>query len=156
MTNNTVESCYDNQWCSSKNREEYDLILAMLHHAIEFSYTKLGDLENKQILDLGCGYGTQSLFFSSKRAHVTAIDISEKCLKHIQTETITKKLKISTKKCDAEKLPFLSESFDLIYINSLLMHVDANVVLETCAHLLKKKGKVIIIKPLKAHPLIKK
>jgi SAM-dependent methyltransferase len=58
-------------------RNENDPILSS---AIEY----FGDLENKKILDLGCGDGSTSLFFAERGADVTAIDISSVAIDNLK------------------------------------------------------------------------
>jgi SAM-dependent methyltransferase len=49
---------------------------------------------------------------------------------------------------NAEKMNYLEDEFDLVYINSVLMHTNHLLVLRECSRVLKAGGKLIVIEPL--------
>ena len=74
------------------------------------------DLNNKTLLELGCGSGIISLFSSKKGAKVTASDINEIALKNLGEASKKNHLKVEVVHSDLfEKLN--ERSFDYIVIN---------------------------------------
>lgn len=145
-----VQDFYDQQWKSSGK----DMFALAFEEAIAQSYVYLGELRGKTVLEIGCGSGEQACYFSSQGAFVTVIDISPESLKAAQTKAQESKVKITSLQMDAQQLQFLAESFDLVYINSTLMHVDQQQVLQECSRVLKKGGKLVVLEPMKYAPLV--
>ena len=66
------------------------------------------------LLDLGCGVGQYSKYFSDKGFEVTSADISERALEYLSA----KMPQISTVRLDmTEPLPFADKSFDVVFAN---------------------------------------
>lgn len=66
------------------------------------------------LLDLGCGVGQYSKYFSDKGFEVTSADISERALEYLSA----KMPQISTVRLDmTEQLPFADKSFDVVFAN---------------------------------------
>ena len=81
--------------------------------------------KNAAVLDLGCGYGADSMYFAAHGCRVTAVDIADANIKKIQTIANEKKLPIQARRVDlAQKLPFPSHSFDVIYAHLSLHYFD--------------------------------
>ena len=76
----------------------------------------------QKILDIGCGQGRDTLFFSKLGYHVNSIDISKKAIEHIiKTKERLNLNHISATTHDIEKpFPFPENSFDFIYSNLAL------------------------------------
>jgi 2-polyprenyl-3-methyl-5-hydroxy-6-metoxy-1,4-benzoquinol methylase len=75
-----------------------------------------------RLLEVGCGMGTDLLQFARGGAAVTGVDLTPRSIeisrKHLQLYGQQGDFAIS----DCEKLPFKSESFDVIYSNGVLHH----------------------------------
>ncbi len=111
----------------------------------------LGEVENKKILDAGCGGGNECKLLAKKKAKVFGIDVSEEMLK------------IAMKKCkgygvkffqrDMERTGFKDESFDII-ISLFSIHYKRNLerVLKEFYRILREDGKILVVVP---HPIQK-
>lgn len=103
---------------------------------------KYSSLENKKILDVGCGGGLLSESLSQAGAKVTGIDLSEAALQVARDHDTTHQIdyqKISIEDF-AEKNP---GSFDVVTCMELLEHVpDPASVIKACAKLIKPDGLV--------------
>lgn len=112
---------------------------------------KIGDIRNKKILMVGVGVGHEIEQFIGKNNIIIATDISFPALKisqnfrHNSSGTYNAVV-------DAEYMPFQSESFDIVYIQCMLMHVDIHKVSGEVFRILKKQGKLIIIDELNKNP----
>ncbi len=75
-----------------------------------------------RLLEVGCGMGTDLLQFARGGAKVTGIDLTPRSIaisrRHFEIYGQRGDFAIS----DCEKLPFTSESFDVVYSNGVLHH----------------------------------
>lgn len=140
-----VQEFYDQQWKSSGR----DIFSQAFTEAIQQSSSFLGELKGGKLLEIGCGSGEQACHFARAGAEVTIIDISAESLKAAQQLAQQQGVVLIAALMDAEQLGFPADNFDFIYINSTLMHVHQQKVLQECSRVLKKGGKLVIIEPLK-------
>lgn len=105
---------------------------------------------NMSVLDLGCGDGYDCLFFAQKGAKAIGIDR----IKSPEWRKIKSRHRnISFKVADAEKLPFDSESFDLIFAKDVMHHTEnPSQFLQEALRLTKKGGKIISIEANRYNP----
>jgi len=97
----------------------------------------LGNVKDKEVLDLGCGTGVYTKILAKKGAKVKGIDISEKEIE------IAKRInpKIEFKVGNAEKLPYKNEEFDIVLAALVLEHFkNWNKVLKEINRVLRKNG----------------
>lgn len=145
---------YDTIWGSQQARIKEEKMLFLRRKAIDFSYLRLGEIQNKKLLEIGCGSGQQALLFALKGAEVMVIDISDEALKAASLLAKEKNVPLQLYRMNAEELEFESQTVDIVYINSVLMHVDAEKVLKECSRVLKPGGKVVVIEPLRYAPFV--
>ncbi|MGA2666897.1 MAG: class I SAM-dependent methyltransferase [Patescibacteria group bacterium] len=111
---------------------------------LKFSKEFMNLLPKKaRILDLGCGSGRDSKFFSEKGYKVTGVDFSENML------AIAKKVAPKAKfiKQDLRKIKFLENSFDGVRCSFVLLHLKRNEIpslLHKIHQILKKNGVLFI------------
>ncbi len=106
-------------------------------------YMKQNQLDNSNsVLDLGCGEGhIGELLFN--RIH-SGIDITKKDLEKAKERNTYEKLVLA----DAKKLPFKDNSFDIVFSNSVIEHIDGiDAVLSEVTRVLKKDGLFIFTAP---------
>ncbi len=115
----------------------------------------LGDLNGKNVLDVGAGTGRLTLRLAKLGADVTALDVSEEML-----EEIKKKLKrnlshlrqgyggqaeIKMVVGDCESLQFDDESFDVVVATFLVVHLkDLKRFFDEVYRVLKPGGKFLV------------
>ena len=91
------------------------------------SYFYVQEWKNKQfknILDLGCGLGRHAILFARNGFNVTACDLSDYGVNHLNDWSDKENLKIETVVCDMLKLPFNENSFDAIFSYHTISHTD--------------------------------
>jgi len=102
-------------------------------------------LEDKWILDVGCGIGTYVKRFRDLSPHVYGIDISAKRL----AESTMPNLVAAA----AENLPFGDETFDVLVFNEVIEHVkDDRQTLEDALRVLRPGGHIVIYAPNRLYP----
>jgi len=131
----SVQEFYDRQWKSSRE----DLFSLAFREAIAKSYSFLGNVHGKKVLEIGCGSGEQASYLAAQGAIVTVIDISAESLKTAQELAKKKEVELTAVR---------------MYINSTLMHVQQQKVLQECSRVLKKGGRLVVIEPLRYAPLV--
>ena len=114
----------------------------------------LDTLEGKEVLDLGCGAGENSVYFAKKGANCVAADISPKMVK-VALEFATKHdMSIEGKVINAMEIDFSDNTFDIVYAANLLHHVNPSILLKEAYRVLKPGGKLCFWDPLRHNPII--
>ncbi len=114
----------------------------------------MGELKGRKILDLGCGSGESAVYFAKQGAEVTACDISPKFVEVAQRLAQYHGVKIETGVCPAEILPYADNSFDFVFANGVLHHVDIPPTMHELKRVLKPGGRGFFIEPLPYNPVI--
>jgi 2-polyprenyl-3-methyl-5-hydroxy-6-metoxy-1,4-benzoquinol methylase len=97
---------------------------------------------NATILDLGCGQGDFLQVCQQLKLKATGIDPSENWVKHCRH------LHLDTKLGTAEKIPFASSTFDVVFSQSVLEHISNPLIMMSEIHrVLKPHGLIIISAP---------
>ena len=100
------------------------------------------NLNNKKILDVGCGGGILSEELAKLGAHVTGIDLSEKALSVAKLHLYESQLDIDYQKISAEAFATqYPKQFDVVTCMELLEHVpEPASTIAACAALVKPGG----------------
>ncbi|MBR6034178.1 MAG: class I SAM-dependent methyltransferase [Clostridia bacterium] len=109
------------------------------------------DVQNKSILDLGCGYGESDKFYKEKGAkYVLGTDISEKMIEKANEEN--KIEGVEFKVIAMEDISSMDKKFDII-ISSLAFHYlkDYDKLIKDCYELLNDGGYLVFSQE---HPLV--
>jgi ubiquinone/menaquinone biosynthesis C-methylase UbiE len=124
---------------------------------LEEAYKKVGNIENKKVLYLGCGSNSEIMVsFIKSGAYVVAIDLSKEAVKIIDKAIEERNLSDRAKviKMDAEQLDFPDESFDVIFGRAIIHHLDIKKANQEFFRVLKKDGRAVFIEPLGNNPFI--
>lgn len=120
----------------------------------QFILARFGDLAGRRLLDLGAGAGEASLFFASRGARVTAVDVSPAQLEVLRGAAAARGLEVEIHAGAAERLPFEDGYFDLVYGNGVLHHVDIRTVIPEVLRVTRPGGRVAFVEPLTYNPVI--
>jgi ubiquinone/menaquinone biosynthesis C-methylase UbiE len=115
---------------------------------------QLGDIQNKTILDLGCGAGENSTYFALQGAICTASDVSPGMIEVAIKLAKQYGVEIEGKVIDAMNIDFPDNSFDIVYAANMLHHVDPIRALKEMHRVVKPGGKVCFWEPLRHNPII--
>lgn len=114
----------------------------------------LGDVTNKEVLEIGCGAGEASIYFAKKGANVTASDISSQMLDVVKTLAQKENVCVKTAKCTSTEICAEDNSFDIVYAANILHHVELESTLIEVMRVLKPGGIFVSWDPLIHNPLI--
>lgn len=117
----------------------------------EFAIKALGDLSDKEICEVGCGDGKMSIQLSLLGARkVVALDLSPELVeiarKNLENHGIPED-RVSFRVEDAEELD-LDQKFDVVFIFSVLHHMNIAKTMPNVARILKDNGKAVILEPV--------
>jgi ubiquinone/menaquinone biosynthesis C-methylase UbiE len=109
------------------------------------------NIEHNCYLDVGCGYGINSVVFGRDFKHVVCLDLSAKnldeCRRRISSNS-NKNLFIV--RGDVQSLPFKREIFDLVSAFSVIEHVpDKREMLKELLRVVKRDGELVLQFPNK-------
>jgi SAM-dependent methyltransferase len=107
----------------------------------------LGDVRGKRVLDLGCGHGMASVVLARRGAQVTACDLSPGYVREAQRRFTANDVNGQLVVCDGERLPFADETFDAIWGNAILHHLDLTVAARELRRVLRPGGIGVFCEP---------
>ncbi len=151
------EAAFHDDWAASLDldeilvRESFEADTALEN---QYALSQLGDLKGKRVLELGSGAGEGAVYFALQGAEVTATDISSGMVAVIGRLAEKFDVKVAAQVMPAEVLDFPGASFDVVYGNGVLHHVDFRKAVQETARVLKPGGKAVFIEPLSYNPVI--
>jgi len=77
-----------------------------------------------KLLDLGCGLGRHSIFFSQQGFNVSAFDLSKDGADHLKKWAEKENLKIDIQIADMLSLPYPDDTFDCLFAYHVIFHTD--------------------------------
>ena len=129
-------------WFNELSKMRFGIYYPYLNHDAEFQ-----DHYGEDILEIGCGAGTDSVEFAKYGANVTAVDLGEDqvamtklnmCLHDIESPNVFQ--------ADAENLPFPDNTFDYVYSFGVLHHTtDTQKAINEVFRVLKPDGHATIM-----------
>jgi ubiquinone/menaquinone biosynthesis C-methylase UbiE len=128
---------------------ESDSFLQAQKNLTDYCISLLEPMENKNILEIGCGNGVQTLYINDqcKPLHVTGIDLSEANIKIANQEReLSGAGNVNFLVDDAQNLKSIpSESIDvLLNIESAFHYPDKSAFLKEVSRVLKPNGQYLI------------
>lgn len=129
---------------------------AYLNHAswIRPALSRLGDLRHRDVLDFGCGHGMAAVVLARRGARVTAFDLSGGYVREAQARATASGAAIRFVQANGERLPFADQSFDCIWGNAVLHHLQLARAASELARVLRPEGVAIFCEPWGGNPLL--
>jgi SAM-dependent methyltransferase len=103
----------------------------------------VGDVCGKRVLVYGCGDDNAALWFAKHGARVDAIDISPKAIENQHILAALAGLNINAVVMNGNDLDLPSYSYDLVYGNAILHHLELAQAIPEMRRVLKPGGKAI-------------
>ena len=138
-----------------------DLMSGGLHRAWKAYTVMVANLrEGHQVLDIAGGTGDLAMAFSKKvgkTGRVVHTDINEAMLRTGRDRLLDAGIALPTLVCDAEKLPFPSNHFDVVSVAFGLRNMThKDVALSEMNRVLKPGGKLLVLEFSKVAPPLEK
>lgn len=129
---------------------------AYLNHEtwIRPALARLGDLKGLSVLDFGCGNGMASVVLARRGARVSAFDLSPGYLAETRRRACANGLAIDCVLADGHRLPFADESFDRIWGNAVLHHLELDQAGRELNRVLRPGGVAVFCEPWGENPLL--
>ena len=101
--------------------------------------------KDKNVLDLGCGYGRYMTIIKEYTDNCLGLDISKRWLNYYKN----KKNISNVIRADAHSIPLKNESFDVVVAIGLFEYVNREIVIKEISRILKLKGFCMVSVPNK-------
>ena len=155
---NREEQIHDDSEFSINREKQVDMFYSSgsFNKAYKDAFESMGDLRDKKVLEIGCGDGRNILKFNKSGAIYAGIDISGMRIAKARKVIIDNNLegRANAFKMNAEKIDFLNGSFDVIYGEAIIHHLDINTSMIEIKRLLKENGIAIFLEPRGDNPII--
>jgi SAM-dependent methyltransferase len=111
------------------------------------AFDALGDVRGLRVLDLGCGHGMASVVLARRGAVVTACDLSPGYVREARARADANGVQPRLLVCNAERLPFADASFERIWGNAILHHLDLRQAARELQRVLTPGGVAVFCEP---------
>jgi SAM-dependent methyltransferase len=141
---------------SERDFARYEDPRAEAVYPLEYVYHLVGPVRGLSVLDLGCGSGMHTLYLKRKGAHVHSLDLSWSLLRVTRRRLAVRSAgRGSLTQASAHALPFKGESFDIVFGNAILHHLNPSVAATELHRVLKPAGKAIFQEPMRNSRLMR-
>jgi ubiquinone/menaquinone biosynthesis C-methylase UbiE len=114
-----------------------------LHHLLRL--VNFDGYRGKQVLEVGCGAGTDLARFAKGGANVTGVDLAGSSIDLAKKNFEQQGLQGEFREADGEHLPFPDGAFDLVYAHGVVQYTpDSRALVEECRRVLKPGGEAIL------------
>jgi SAM-dependent methyltransferase len=101
----------------------------------------LGDVEGRDLLELGCGAAQWSISLARLGAHPVGLDLSPRQLEHAREAMAAAGVEFPLVESNAEEVPLGDESFDVVFCDhGAFNFADPRRLVPECARLLRPGG----------------
>jgi SAM-dependent methyltransferase len=118
------------------------------------AFDRLGPLAGLRVLDYGCGHGMAAVVLARRGARVTAFDLSPGYIAEARRRARANGAAVDFVQADAEKLPFADGSFDRVWGNAVLHHLDLRIAARELRRVLAPGGRAVFCEPWGENPLL--
>ncbi len=115
---------------------------------------QLGLLAGTRLLDFGCGHGMASVVFARHGATVTGFDLSPGYLAEAARRAEANRVRVTYLQADGERLPFADGSFDRVWGNAILHHLNLRRAGLELKRVLRPGGVAVFCEPWGENPLL--
>lgn len=118
------------------------------------AFERLGALRGKRVLDYGCGHGMAAVTLSRAGADVTAFDLSPGYVNEARERARANRVDVECVVADGEDLPFADASFDAVWGNAILHHLDLAKAGSELFRVLRPGGVAVFCEPWGGNPAL--
>jgi SAM-dependent methyltransferase len=118
------------------------------------AFAALGDVAGLRVLDFGCGHGMASIVLARQGAHVTAFDLSPGYVSEARRRAAANNVQVEFLVADGQRLPFADSSFDRVWGNAILHHLELAQAGNELRRVLRPGGRAVFCEPWGENPLL--
>ena len=118
------------------------------------AFAALGELSGRRALDYGCGHGMAAVAMARAGADVTAFDLSPGYAAEARARALANGVSVECVTADGERLPFADASFDAVWGNAILHHLDLATAGRELRRVLAPGGVAVFCEPWGGNPLL--
>lgn len=152
-----AEEAFHDDWAASEDVTQIDVRQrneACTAPEMRHIRRALGELQGRELLDIGCGLGEASVYFALAGARVTATDVSPGMCDTTRRLAEANGVTLETHVSAAEDLRLGTRQFDVIYTGNTLHHADLEATLDRLLPHLRPEGVFVSWDPVAYNPLI--
>lgn len=118
------------------------------------AFARLGNVEGRRVLDYGCGHGMAAVVLARRGARVTALDLAPGYLDEARRRAEANRVTIDFVQANGESLPLADKSFDRVWGNAILHHLDIPAAARQLWRVLRPGGIAVFCEPWAGNPLL--
>jgi SAM-dependent methyltransferase len=118
------------------------------------AFERLGSVRDMRVLDYGCGHAMASVVLARRGARVVAFDLSSGYLSEAKRRAYANEVSLQFVQADAERLPFSDASFDRVWGNAVLHHLDLALAARELHRVLRPGGVAVFCEPWGGNPVL--
>jgi ubiquinone/menaquinone biosynthesis C-methylase UbiE len=118
------------------------------------AFARLGSVVGLRVLDYGCGHAMAAVVLARRGAWVTAFDLSPGYLAEAARRARANGMALDLVQADGERLPFADASFDRVWGNAVLHHLDIGRAARELRRVLRPGGIAVFCEPWGENPLL--
>jgi SAM-dependent methyltransferase len=115
---------------------------------------QLGSVTGRRVLDFGCGHGMMAVTLARLGARITGFDLSTGYIREAAARASANGVQVQFLAADAERLPFADASFDGIWGNAILHHLDLARTAAEIRRVLRPGGRAVFCEPWGENPVL--
>lgn len=119
------------------------------------AFVRLGELADRDVLDFGCGHGMAAIVLARRGARVTAFDLSSGYVNEARQRAIANGVAVRFLQADGQRLPFADASFDSVWGNAILHHLDLDIAGRELRRVLRPGGVAVFCEPWGENPVLR-
>ena len=141
---------------SESNIAKYLNPPANTSYPLEYAYHLLGDVRGRRVLDLGCGWGENTLLLARRGALVYGMDISDALLKVARQRMRMNGVDsgVTFFVSSAHDIALEDESVDVVFGIAILHHLELAPVAREVKRVLRPGGRAIFQEPVRNSKLM--
>ena len=113
-----------------------------LHHLLRL--VPFDGYRGREVLDVGCGAGTDLVRFARGGAKVTGVDIAAAAIDLARANFAQQGLEADLREADGERLPFPDDTFDLVFAHGVVQYTgNPGALVSECRRVLRPGGEAI-------------
>lgn len=139
-------SCGENLYLPTEDKDEYFAQRRERYRLEPFipTFAEFDAWEGKKVLEVGVGLGADHQGFAEGGAILSGIDLTDRAVLHTKKRFEQLGLHSNLLVGDAEKLPFLDDTFDMVYSWGVLHHSpNTQAAFDEVFRVLKPGGKLV-------------